>query len=219
MYGLRQLKMWLKIKLEIMDKKLKKFAEFINERSGEDLKLVRNKWKRLNRKDLATVKGEIFDLIEIAYGEIGGHVKITKPDDILADKDWSFWQGIDIHNSPDLDIIIWGQETKYGIKYSGVGHDGERDSKRKYLDDRARELSSKGYFIEVSGKIAEILMGKYHVPFVTGLENIEKILNKKGKIEYHGKHPIDSTIPGDGWYTRQLGGSSHIKIVLGKPKL
>ena len=58
------------------------------------------------------------------------HVELHAP----AEFDKKHLKGVDIHGSPDLDLIVWGQHTKYGIKYSGVGHDGEKDSTKEYLN-------------------------------------------------------------------------------------
>jgi len=198
-----------------MKRKLKTYDMFL-ESSGDELNLKRNKWKKMSRKDAEKVSDEIYNLIEIAYSEIGGHLKVNSPDDVTKDESWNFWEGVDIHDSPDLDVVIWGKKTKYGVKFSGVGHDGKKDSKRKYLDQRGSDLKNLGFFIEVSGKLAEILMAKYEVPYVEGEENINKILNKQ--VEYHGDHPVDASLPGKGWYSRKIGGKLMSKIVLGRPK-
>ena len=77
-------------------------------------------------------------------------------------------------------------------------------------------MNTSGFYGEVSGKLAAILMGKYGVPFVDNKEAVEKILNKE--IEWNGKNPEDASAKGNGWYTRSIGGNKHAKILLGKPK-
>lgn len=197
---------------------IKTFNQFLLEKtSAEVLNLKRNQWKKITSKNLKEIQDEVFDLIQVAYAEIGGHAKIQKPEDILKDTSWNYWEGVDIHDTPDLDLIIWGKKTKFGVKFSGVGHDGEKDSKRKYLDQRSIDLKKLGYYIEVSGKLAEILMNKYNVPAVEDKDTINQVLGKS--VEYHGDHPIDQSTPGKGWYTRKIGNSSHTKILLGKPKI
>ena len=186
--------------------------------SGELLKPKRGKWTKIDPKQHPELAGEFFDLIKTAYSSLGGHAKINQPSDVFADPDWNFWQGVDLHGSPDLDVIIWGQNTKYGLKFSGVGHDGEKTSTKAYLDHKGRDLLKPGKYGEVSGKLADIMLGKYKVPSVDNEEEVKKLLGGKD-IEWHGEHPVDKNKPGKGWYTRNLGGNKHTKIILGKPKI
>ena len=206
--------------------KIKLYEDFIIERaigpqhkdvSGEILKPKKGKWMQIKPRKHPELAGEFFDLITIAYSTLGGHAKVNSPEDVFADKDWTFWQGIDIHGSPDLDLIIWGQNTKYGVKFSGVGHDGEKDTTREYLSHKANILKKSGYYGEVSGKLADIMLDKYGVPSIDNQEEVEKLLNGKD-IEWHGKDPENTSRSGDGWYTRMLGGNKHKKIMIGKPK-
>jgi hypothetical protein len=198
-------------------KHLKTFEQFVYESYSSKLGLKKNKWEKLKDSDREYIKSEFYDLISIAYSDIGGHSKIRTPEDVFSDPDWNYWQMIDIDEDPYVDIIIFGQKGKYGVKYSGVGHDGERASKRKYVDDRGKDLKVKGYYGEVSGKFSEILLKKYNVPTVDNKEDVVKILGKD--VEFHGRHPEDPNMPGLGWYTRMLGGHPHTKIIVGRPKV
>lgn len=197
--------------------KLLDFSEFVNERtSGEIYQPKRNEWMIINPKKYPELSTEFYDLIKTAYDAIGGHAKVNKPGDVFKDKDWNYWVGVDLHNSPDFDLIVWGSKTKYGVKFSGVGHDGSNEAKREYLKSRANFLKSKGYYGEISGKLAEILMNMYDLPVVNKQSDVEKILGKE--IEWHGQHPSDPGIKGDGWYTRVIGKERHTKILVGNPK-
>jgi len=208
-------------------KKIKLYEEFANERadghqyddvSGKLLKPKKGKWMKIKPRKHPELAGEFFDLINIAYSTLGGHAKVKSPDDVFSDPDWTFWQGIDIHGSPDLDLIVWGQNTKYGVKFSGVGHDGKKDSTREYLTHKANILKKPGYYGEVSGKLADIMLDKYGVPSIDTQEEVEELL--KGKdIEWHGKDPSNPDRSGNGWYSRILGGTKHTKIMIGKPKI
>ena len=197
--------------------KILTYDEYLFEKSGDILKPKRGKWTKIDPKKHSELDSELFDLIKTAYEPIGGHAKVNKPADVFADPEWDWWQGVDIHDSPDLDVIVWGKKTKYGIKFSGVGHDGKKDSKREYLDSRMKSLHQKGFFGEVSGKLAEILISSKGVPTVDDEADVEKILGKK--VEWHGEHPDDPNIPGKGWYSRTIGGKKHAKILVGKPKI
>jgi hypothetical protein len=190
----------------------------MDEKSGEILDPKRNQWVEINPKEHPELSKEFFDLISTAYSEIGGHAKIKKPEDVFADKDWNFWSGVDIHGSPDLDLIVFGQKTKYGIKFSGVGHDGQKDTKKVYLEHKAKDLSKIGYYSEVSGKLAQILINKYHINVINDKDEIKKLMPGKD-IMFYGKHPTDPDMLGDGWYGRDIGGKEHIKLMVGKPKI
>jgi len=196
-------------------KHTKLFEEFLNENtSGEIFNPKRGKTVKFDHTKHPELSGEFFDLIATAYAEIGGHSKIKTPADVFGDKDWNYWEGVDLHGTKDFDMIMFGKKTKYGIKYSGVGHDGTKDAKRAYISTRGKELNKLGFYIEVSGKIAEILLNSYDVPVISDEDTINKVLGKN--VTFIGT--IDGK-PGNGWYSRKLGGSSKEKILLGRPKI
>jgi len=198
-------------------KTLLKEIRSIKEDSGEALDTQKDKWITFDPKPKEKeLDDEFFKLIQTAYKEIGGNAKIKSPGDVFSDPDYTYWAGVDLHGNENFDLIMFGQQTPFGIKFSGVGHDGESDSKKSYLDSRGKALNTSGFYGEVSGKLAAILMGKYKVPFVDNKEAVEKILKKE--VEWNGKNPEDAAAEGNGWYTRSIGGNKHAKIILGKPK-
>ncbi len=162
------------------------------------------------------IKYELFDLIQTAYHAIGGHAKVKTPDDVLADPDWNVWVGMDIHNDPDFDLISYGSKTPFGIKFSGVGHDGSPAAKKIYVDLRAKDLKMPGYYVEASGKLADILIKK-GVPVISDQATVEKVLNKK--VQWTGSNTEDQSSAGDGWYIRKIGPDEHSKIMLGMPNV
>ena len=183
--------------------------------SGEIFRPQRNKPIKFDPKKHPELAGEFFDLISTAYQEIGGHAKIKEPSDVFADPDWNFWEGVDIHGTQDFDIVMFGKKTRYGIKFAGVGHDGTTDAKRAYVSARGKELHKLGYYIEVSGKIASILINKYNCPVVEDQPTVEKVLEKP--VDWIGKSKENPD--GNGWYVRTIGGHKHEKILLGRPKI
>jgi hypothetical protein len=197
--------------------KIHSFESYIMEGSAEILLPKRNKWMQINPNKHKELAGEFFDLIQIAYSTLGGHAKVKSPKDVFADPDWTWWQGVDLHDSPDLDLIVWGQHTKYGIKFSGVGHDGKKPSTREYLDHKGDNLRKKGFYGELSGRLADIMLLKYGVNVIEDEKEVEKLLGGKD-ITWHGQHPTNPNSPGNGWYSRKLGGKMHTKIMVGKPK-
>ena len=88
-----------------------------------------------------------------------------------------------------------------------MGHDGSAIAKSKTINKQADLLKTPGNFVEVSGKIKDILLAK-GVPVVTDKDTIEKVM--KGKA-------LD--IQDDGSYTRYIGGKETRKILLGKPSV
>jgi hypothetical protein len=196
---------------------IKSLKNYITEKYSASLGLKKWEWETIDPKKHPELQDEFFELITLAYSAIGGHSKVNSPSDVFKDKDWNFWKIIDVDADPEVDVVVFGEKSKYGIKYAGVGHDGGKDAKREYLDARGKDLKMKGYYGEVSLKFAEILLKKYKVPTVDNKEDVERVTGKS--IEWHGEHPTDKSMPGKGWYTRTIGGHPHIKIMVGRPKI
>jgi len=198
-------------------KTLLKEIRSIKEDSGEALDTQKDKWITFDPKPKEKeLDDEFFKLIQTAYKEIGGNAKIKSAGDVFSEPRYTYWTGVDLHGDENLDLIMFGEKTSFGIKFTGVGHDGESDSKKAYLDSRGKALNTSGFYGEVSGKLAAILMGKYGATSVNNKEDVEKVLGKP--VEWNGKNPEDAAAKGDGWYTRDIGGTKHAKILLGKPK-
>ena len=193
------------------------FEQFLLEKSGEEFKPKRNQPVVFDPKKHKDLEDEFFHLISTAYAELGGHAKVRRPSDVFADPDWNFWEGIDIHGTNDFDIIMFGSKTRYGVKFSGVGHDGTGEAKRTYIKSRGQDLHKLGFYVEVSGKLADILIRSYNVPVVDNQQEVEKVLGKE--VEWNGKNPENPGSSGESWYTRTIGGHKHAKILLGRPKV
>lgn len=164
---------------------------------------------------LQQIKQDIFDLIQTAYKPIGGHLNFKTPDDVL-DPDITFWKAADIDADPELDVVYFGKETAFGIKHAGLGHDGDRVNIKNLLIRKTGELKSPGNYVELSGAAFDSFVTKGGVPTIDDEALARRIL--KGKdIEWHGAHP-KGTLPGNGWYTRTIGGAPTTKILAGKPK-
>lgn len=187
------------------------FNEFINERSSSEIPKKKYQWVQVDPKDYDDLKDEFFELIQTAYKEIGGHLKVKDSDDVFT-QDWNVFKAVDIDNKPDFEVVRFGTTTQFGQKSAGVGHDGSKEAKRTYIKSLADDLHKRGYYVEVSGKIAEILINKYDVQVINDPFVIETIVGRT--VEYIGK--IKNT-PGDGWYSRKIGGKQVNKILVGRP--
>ena len=92
-----------------------------------------------------------------------------------------------------------------GTKLVGMGHDGSKPAKRAAVAKTVNSLNKNGYYIEVSGKILDILKAK-GVAIVNDEETVVAALKGK-EIVWHG----------DGSYDRVIGGQKHRKVLMGKP--
>lgn len=180
-----------------------KIYEADRAKTFNDLYQKKNKWidiKGLEKKLLAQ---NLFDLVQNAYRSIGGHFEIQSPDDL---SNIPFVKANDIDKDPEADTMSMYKKTPAGTKFIGGGQDGSQEAKKDLLDDTAKDMFKKGFYAEVSDKLAEILLNKYHVPYVNSKEEVEEILRKPVKWI------------GDGWYSRNVSGHrEHNKILVGRP--
>ena len=166
----------------------------------------------LDDKEKKQAQKDLFDLIDNAYKSIGGHVKFKKPSDVM-DPELQFWRAADLDDDPELDVVYFGKVTPYGVKHTGIGHDGERGNIKNLLIRKSGELKSPGNYVEISGAAFDSFVNKGGVPVIDDEETVRAILNKKD-IEWHGKHPQGKK-PGNGWYTRTIGGKKLTKTLAG----
>ena len=168
-----------------------------------------------DKEELAKLSKVVFDLIYNAYASIGGNIKIKSPKDIL-DPSTTYWQVADLDNDPGLDVVAFGKETEYGIKHTGLGHDGEKSNIKNFLTKKSKELNTVGNYIEVSGPAFRSYVQVGKAPTVDDEKTVRTILKGK-ELEWHGRHPQDPQRPGNGWYTRTIGGKKVTKILAGIP--
>jgi hypothetical protein len=166
----------------------------------------------LDGKEKEQAQKDLFDLIDNAYKSIGGHVKFKSPSDVM-DPELQFWRAADLDDDPELDVVYFGKVTPYGVKHTGIGHDGERGNVKNLLIRKSGELKSPGNYVEVSGAAFDSFVGKGGVPTIDDEETVRAILNKKD-LEWHGQHPTGKK-PGNGWYTRTIGGKKLTKTLAG----
>ena len=83
--------------------------------------------------ELQDIQDQVFDLIQNAYASIGGHVKFKSPSDVL-DPNLNYWKVADIDADPELDVASFGKNTNYGVKHTGMGHDGNKANIKSLLN-------------------------------------------------------------------------------------
>ena len=176
----------------------------------------KNKYVQVTDKaELKSLQDRLFDLIQTAYSSIGGHVKFKSPSDVL-DPELTYWKVADVDDDTEIDVTTFGKNTRYGVKPTGLAHDGERANIKNLLTHKSKLLNSPGNYVEVSGPAFDSFVGKGGAPTIDDEETVRSILAGK-ELEWHGKHPTDPSKKGEGWYTRVIGGGKHTKIMAGIP--
>jgi len=165
----------------------------------------KNVWRPLTPDELVKAKQLLYDLISNAYAPIGGHPNVKSPEDIGPEVGDMF-AVIDVDTDPSADAVTVTKRRAGGTKHVAMGHDGGRKAKSAAVNHTASSLKRSGHYIEVSGKILDILKAK-GVAIVDDEETVRKALKGK-EIVWHG----------DGSYDRVIGGQKHRKVMMGKPK-
>lgn len=193
------------------------FQEIISEgRTFNTIFKKKNTWIELSPKEIKELKHNLWFLVDSAYNkEYGGHSRIKSTKDVFKDSEMGFWKASDIDEDPLADVVIFGKKTPFGVKISGIGHDGEEHSKKVVMSKISDLLHYSGFWVESSDKFAKILLTRYNVPYVKDKETIEKLFNQP--IIWYGKDP--DGYQGDGWYSREISGKQHKEILLGRPKI
>ena len=211
-----------------MQRLLRKYVRVLLEKKWSDLEAPKGTTIMLSPEDFSeSIPGvrdlddEIFDLVQNAYSDVPlgggkfGNAKIRRPEDLPAG--YTVLQAADIDEDPEPDFFRGSKMRSGRVKLGVVGHDGSAAAIQKYLDETAKQLLSGG-MAEMSGKIAHIMITRHGVPAVQTKEEVEALLGKP--VEWIGRHP-DEKYAGrygeqyEGWYSRSIGGGSHMKILLG----
>lgn len=160
--------------------------------------------------DAREMEDDVFDLIDKSYAPIGGNLKVSKASDVGSE--YSDWVVADIDDDPEPDVFVGGKK-KRGMKAGAFATDGTPAAKSK-LSAIQKDLLSLGWWTEVSGAPAHILINKLGMKPLDDEKKVRALLGDK-QITWHGAHP-EGKFPGtSGWYTRDIGGHAHAKIILG----
>ena len=171
-----------------------------------DQYLAEGDWENIPKSDLDKVDDDLIKLINTAYDSIGGHANFSTASDIGKESSrGADYEVIDLDDDGDFDAVNVSKSKPVGTKFVATGHDGSSEAKRAVIGHKIDRLKRPGFYVEVSGKIQDILM-KAGVKQVTDEYTIEKALAGK-----------DIKMNADGSYRRQIGGTWHEKIMLGSP--
>jgi hypothetical protein len=180
-----------------------KLKDLISE-ADKRFEIPQNKWTPILRSELPRFKRIIFDLIKTAYAPIGGHSNVKDKEDLPSEGD--FFDVIDVDGDDEIDAATIAKHKPAGKKFVALGHDGSSVGKSAAVNHQVDKLKSGGYYVEVSGKMRDIFIGKGLAP-VTDEKAVRKALPGK-----------DITWHEDGSYDRKIGGTMHTKMMFGKPK-
>lgn len=157
------------------------------------------------------ISPSIFDMVLSSYAKVGGNAKIKKPTDLTSE--YERWIVADVDQDDNPDVFVGGNQRNGKMKMGIFATDGSQRAK-EYLNLLQKRLYEKGWFAEVSDAPAHIAINKLGVPTVSDEEKVRELLGDK-EITWHGEHP-ENKFPGTyGWYSRDIGGEDHIKIIVG----
>ncbi len=173
----------------------------LNERMG----FKKNSWEYLTDKEKKEFEYEIFGLINNAYAPIGGNPNYKSPANVAGSEGDANYLVIDFDDDPEFDAVVVDKTKQSGTKLASLGHDNSKPAKSLSVNFLSIMLKNPGHYIEVSGKLKDILAAK-GVPIVTDKETIKQVM--KGK---------DIKMNDDGTYQRYLGNELHTKTMMGNP--
>ena len=189
-----------------------------------DQMFQKGEWELLQPGDprMEEVQEDLYSMITDTYAGIGGHVKITSPASLSR---YQYWVVADIDEDAEIDVALFGK-PEFGAKMGGAANDGSAAAASAYKA-KSSELRSGGsvggvgnWWGEVSGKPAYAMLSRG----ASAIEDEQEVarLLAGDDYEFHGEHP-DPNAPEmfkrvKGWYTKNFGGSSHTKIILGNPQ-
>jgi hypothetical protein len=169
--------------------------------------------KKAGHEPAPNIDTELYDLLVKSYAYIGGYPDFNKPSDIPANH--TIWYAVDVDGDKAPEAVKFAKSTQYGTKWTGGATDGSSQGKQEYIDQTVNNLRTPGNYCEMSDAIMHIMITRYQIPCVNDHAFAEKVIGKK--LDWIGPHP-QGKYPGyNGFYTRNLFGVDHMKILLGKP--
>ena len=193
---------------------MKSFRKFLE----EEIKLPNRKFVKLPTNLLGQnndITQNVFDMIDKTYRSIGGYPDFKKPSDLPDNH--TDWFVADVDKDPDADITTFGKAKAGNYKLTGAASDGSDAAKKFLINKVGKLMRTSGNYVEASDGLAHVLITRKKVPFVGDEESIQKLLPGK-TFKFVGENP-NGKYPGyDGWYERDIGGTKHLKIILGNPK-
>lgn len=174
---------------------------------------VKNKSVHVNAgsKIAKRIEPTLLDMVKTSYEKIGGNPKVQYLGD-LGDE-YPNWVVADVDEDPDVDCLVAGKTTPAGPKMAASATDGSPAAKATVMSIK-KQLYKNGWWGEVSDAPAHIALNKLGIKPVEDEKKVRALLGGK-EITWHGEHP-EGKFPGThGWYSRDIGGTVHAKIIVG----
>lgn len=165
----------------------------------------KNTWMELPRHVVADNADALFDLVQTAYADKGGNLKIKSRNDIMDRSEINYWIAIDTDDDVEPDAAIGGHTTPAGYKMSVMAQDGGKDAKRAAVHKMIALMKTKGFYAELDMDLAN----KFGLDVITDEDVISKVLAGK-KLKFLK----------NGVYIRTIGaaGKAKEKVLVGIPK-
>jgi len=162
----------------------------------ENVKLPANQWVDANMSSLDKEELDlIWKMYTDTYSREGMDFSADDEGELKSKYKATFLKDVDADNLADAFIIY--KETKYGKKIALLGTNDKKDAKRELLKKVTELLNKRGWFIEASLKMEQILSSS-NVPVIYDEKMINDIVGADKKPELEDK----------GYYTRLLSKAS-----------
>jgi hypothetical protein len=187
----------------------KKFNQFISESTIDEMNIPSNKWVDW---DLSKLDNEGLDLVwkmyTDTYGKQGMDFSADDSGELRSKYKATYLKDVDSDHIADAFIIY--KATKFGNKIALLGTNDKKEAKKDLIKKVIELLNTRGWFIEASLKMEEILSAS-NVPYVQNEEMVRDIVGRDKKPEFEDR----------GYYTRLLSKASKRirKRIYGTPKL
>ena len=192
------------IKNKINMRNLPSYESFLNEE-----KIPSNKWVdyNLSKIDDDGIK-LIWSMYTDTYSKQGLDFSADDSGELKRKYKATFLKDVDDDHIADAFIIY--KETPYGNKIALLGTNDKKQAKKDLIAKLFELLKTRGWFIEASMKMEEILSAS-NVPYVENEEMVRDVVGFDKKPEFEDK----------GYYTRLLSkaGKRITKRIYGIPKL
>jgi len=182
-------------------KHIKLFEQFVNE-----LEIPSNKWVELDLRQIDAAGMEsIWTMYTDTYLGAGMDLSANDWPEMQAKYKATALKDVDGDHFADAFIIY--KPTRWGNKIALLGTNGKKEAKSEVVKKLLQYVNTKGWFIEASLKMEEIL-SKSGAPVIMDEDMIRDVVGADKKPEFIG----------DGYYTRFLSkaGKRITKRIYGK---
>lgn len=163
------------------------------------------------------VRTELFELVNSAYGDVGGHMNVSSPG-ALDNYDYWFFNNPTLDKEGKIRSAAFASTTRNGsVKVSVFASDGSPAGKGFLMKAIKDILSRPNWWAELPDQAAAFFISR-GVPVVSSQEAVLMLLGRRvfnSNFEWHGHHPTKKNFPGEGWYSKDYAGSQSVRTILG----